>query len=54
MTASVLRSAWAQLGPQLGPLASLEPQAQGMEEGLHLVVLTCRCQPYLASQYIAS
>jgi hypothetical protein len=40
MTASVLRSAWAQLGPQLGALASLEPQAQGMEQGFQLVVLT--------------
>ena len=40
MTASALRSAMAQLGPQLGTLDSLEPQAQRMEQGLHLVVLT--------------
>ena len=40
MTASALRSAMAQLGPQLGALDSLEPQAQRMEQGLHLVILT--------------
>lgn len=40
MTASVLAQAWDQLGPQLGALASLEPQDQSMEQGFHLVVLT--------------
>lgn len=40
MTASVLRDAWVPIGAQVGPLDSLEPQAQRMEEGFHLVILT--------------
>jgi hypothetical protein len=40
MTAAVLEQAWAQLGPQLGALVSLEPQSQDMVQGLNLVVLT--------------
>jgi hypothetical protein len=38
MTAAVLEDAWAQLGPQLGDLVSLEPLDQSMEQGLHMVV----------------
>jgi hypothetical protein len=40
MTAATLEGAWAQLGPQLGELKSLEPKEQRIEQGLNLVVLT--------------
>ena len=40
MTAAALEGAWAQLGPQLGELSSLEPQEQSLEQGMNLVVLT--------------
>jgi hypothetical protein len=40
MTAAALEGAWAQLGPQLGDLKSLEPKEQRIEQGLNLVVLT--------------
>lgn len=40
MNAAALEGAWAQLGPQLGELSSLEPKEQSLEQGLNLVVLT--------------
>jgi hypothetical protein len=40
MTAEVLEGAWAQLGPQVGELESLEPKEQTMQQGLHLVIMT--------------
>ncbi len=40
LTAAVLESGWAQLGPQLGELRSLEPKEQRSEQGLNAVVLT--------------
>lgn len=40
MDAATLEGAWAQLGPQLGELISLEPKEQSLEQGLNLVVLT--------------
>lgn len=40
MTAAALEGAWAQLGPQLGELNSLEPKEQSLEQGMNLVVLT--------------
>ncbi len=40
MSAEVLEDAWAQLGPQLGELTSLEPREQSLDQGLNLVVLT--------------
>ena len=39
MSAEVLEGMWAQLGGQLGAMESLEPKAQTMEQGFHVVIL---------------
>lgn len=40
LTAATLEGAWAQLGPQVGELESLEPKEQSMQQGFHMVVMT--------------
>ena len=37
--ATQLEAAWAQLGPQLGELNSLEPKTQVLQQGYHVVIL---------------
>ena len=39
-TAADLEGAWAQVGPQVGELKSLEPKEQRLDQGMNLVVLT--------------
>jgi hypothetical protein len=37
--AAQLEGAWTQLSPQLGTLDSIEPKAQVMQQGFHVVIL---------------